>query len=56
MPLREKAELEKAIGPVEVKRDKTKSSFLNAYESIQKDVAKLKDEFWLQTQTNVMVD
>ncbi|MFF2753264.1 DNA alkylation repair protein [Psychrobacillus sp. NPDC058041] len=37
LPLHEKAvETAKAIGTVEVKRDKKKSSFLNAYESIQK--------------------
>ncbi|MFF2447565.1 DNA alkylation repair protein [Neobacillus sp. NPDC058068] len=40
-PLHEKAvETAKAIGTVEVKRDKKKSSFLNAYESIQKEVEK----------------
>ena len=39
LPLHEKAvETAKAIGTVEVKRDKKKSSFLNAYESIQKEV------------------
>lgn len=39
LPLHEKAlETAKAIGPIEVKRDKKKSSFLNAYESIQKEV------------------
>ncbi|MGE1102050.1 DNA alkylation repair protein, partial [Peribacillus simplex] len=31
-------ETAKAIGTVEVKRDKKKSSFLNANESIQKEV------------------
>jgi 3-methyladenine DNA glycosylase AlkD len=41
LPLHEKAvETAKAIGVVEVKRDKKKSSFLNAYESIQKEVGK----------------
>ncbi|MCK1981302.1 MULTISPECIES: DNA alkylation repair protein [Peribacillus] len=41
VPLHEKAvETAKAIGIVEVKRDKKKSSFLNAYESIQKEVGK----------------
>ena len=41
LPLHEKAvETAKAIGTVEVKRDKKKSSFLNAYESIQKEVDK----------------
>ncbi|SIR76903.1 3-methyladenine DNA glycosylase AlkD [Peribacillus simplex] len=41
LPLHEKAvETAKAIGIVEVKRDKKKSSFLNAYESIQKEVDK----------------
>ncbi|MFJ9383866.1 DNA alkylation repair protein [Peribacillus sp. NPDC101481] len=41
LPLHEKAvETAKAIGIVEVKRDKKKSSFLNAYESIQKEVGK----------------
>ncbi len=40
-PLHEKAvETAKAIGIVEVKRDKKKSSFLNAYESIQQAVDK----------------
>jgi 3-methyladenine DNA glycosylase AlkD len=39
VPLHEKAvETTKEIGTVEVKRDKKKSSFLNAYESIQKDI------------------
>ncbi|WP_417900204.1 DNA alkylation repair protein [Bacillus haimaensis] len=38
-PLNEKAiETAKAVGIVEVKRDKEKSSFLNAYESIQKEM------------------
>ncbi|MET1012914.1 MAG: DNA alkylation repair protein [Paenisporosarcina sp.] len=41
LPLHEKAvETAKTIGTVEVKRDKKKSSFLNAYESIQKAVDK----------------
>ncbi|MEW5594248.1 DNA alkylation repair protein [Peribacillus frigoritolerans] len=41
LPLHEKAvETAKAIGIVEVKRDKKKTSFLNAYESIQKEVGK----------------
>ncbi|MFS0765778.1 DNA alkylation repair protein [Peribacillus phoenicis] len=41
LPLHEKAvETAKAIGIVEVKRDKKKSNFLNAYESIQKEVGK----------------
>ncbi|PPA90080.1 DNA alkylation repair protein [Brevibacillus laterosporus] len=41
LPLHEKAvETAKAIGIVEVKRDKKKSSFLNAYERIQKEVDK----------------
>lgn len=41
LPLHEKAvDTAKAIGPVEIKRDKKKSSFLNAYESIQKEVDK----------------
>ncbi|WP_431027096.1 DNA alkylation repair protein [Lysinibacillus sp. LZ02] len=41
LPLHEKAvETAKVVGPVEVKRDKKKSSFLNAYESIQKEVEK----------------
>lgn len=39
LPLHEKAlETAKAVGQVEIKRDKKKSSFLNAYESIQKEV------------------
>ncbi|PAQ15448.1 DNA alkylation repair protein [Bacillaceae bacterium SAOS 7] len=39
LPLHEKAvETAKAVGTVEVKRDKKKSSFLNAYESIQKEI------------------
>ncbi len=39
LPLHEKAvETANAIGTVEVKRDKKKSSILNAYESIQKEV------------------
>lgn len=41
VPLHEKAvETAKAVGPIEVKKDNKKSSFLNAYESIQKDVDK----------------
>ena len=40
-PLNEKAiETANAVGIVEVKRDKKKSSFLNAYESIQKEMDK----------------
>jgi 3-methyladenine DNA glycosylase AlkD len=40
-PLHEKAlETSKAVGPVEYKRDKKKSSFLHAYETIQKEVDK----------------
>lgn len=39
LPLHEKAvETTKVVGTVEVKRDKKKSSFLNAYESIQKEI------------------
>ncbi|WP_282141948.1 DNA alkylation repair protein [Cytobacillus oceanisediminis] len=39
LPLHEKAvETAKAIGPVEMKRDKKKSSFLHASENIQKEV------------------
>ena len=39
LPLHEKAvETAKAVGTVEIKREKKKSSFLNAYESIQKEV------------------
>ncbi|MEW9672077.1 DNA alkylation repair protein [Ammoniphilus sp. 3BR4] len=39
LPLHEKAvETAKEVGTVEVKRDKKKSSFLNAYESIQKEI------------------
>ncbi len=39
LPLHEKAvESAKEIGTVEVKRDKKKSSFLNAYESIHKEI------------------
>ncbi|MED3834358.1 DNA alkylation repair protein [Peribacillus frigoritolerans] len=41
LPLHEKAvETAKAIGIVEVKQDKKKNSFLNAYESIQKEVGR----------------
>lgn len=41
VPLTEKAiEVSKEVGVVEVKRDNKKTSFLNAYESIQKDVEK----------------
>jgi len=41
LPLHEKAvETAKAIGIIEVKREKKKSSFLNAYESIQKEVGR----------------
>ncbi|CAN7445553.1 DNA alkylation repair protein [Peribacillus frigoritolerans] len=41
LPLHEKAvETAKAIGNVEVKQDKKKTSFLNAYESIQKEVGR----------------
>ncbi|OZI10769.1 DNA alkylation repair protein [Bacillaceae bacterium SAS-127] len=39
LPLHEKAiETVKTVGTVEVKRDKKKSTFLNAYESIQKEI------------------
>ena len=39
LPLHEKAvETAKAVGTVEVKREKKKSSFVNAYENIQKEV------------------
>jgi hypothetical protein len=42
LPLHEKAvETAKEVGTVEVKRDK-KSSFLNAYESIQRDIDRRK--------------
>ncbi|MOA50736.1 hypothetical protein D3C78_1738000 [compost metagenome] len=41
LPLHDKAvETAKAVGPVEVNRDKKKSSFLNASENIQKSVDK----------------
>jgi len=41
LPLHEKAvETAKEVGIVEVKRDNKKSSFLNAYESIQKEIEK----------------
>lgn len=41
LPLHDKAvETAKAVGPVEVKKDKKKSSFLNASERIQKEVDK----------------
>jgi 3-methyladenine DNA glycosylase AlkD len=41
VPLHEKAlETAKAVGPVEYKRDNKKSSFLHAYETIQKEVDK----------------
>ncbi|WP_075980612.1 DNA alkylation repair protein [Bacillus massilinigeriensis] len=41
LPLHEKAvETAKEIGTVEVKRDNKKSSFINAYENIQKDIDK----------------
>lgn len=41
VPLHEKAvETAKEVGIVEIKRDKKKSSFLNAYESIQKEIDK----------------
>ena len=46
LPLQEKAvETAKAVGIVEVKRDNKKSSLLNAYESIQKEVDKGKIGF-----------
>ena len=46
LPLHEKAiETAKAVGTVEVKRDKKKSSILNAYESIQKEVERGKIGF-----------
>ena len=39
LPLHEKAvETAKAVGTIEIKREKKKSSFLNAYENIQKEV------------------
>ncbi|WP_066059663.1 DNA alkylation repair protein [Robertmurraya korlensis] len=41
LPLHEKAvEISKEVGIVEVKRDNKKSSFLNAYESIQKEIVR----------------
>lgn len=41
LPLHKKAlETAKAIGPVEIKREKKKNSFLNAYENIQKEIEK----------------
>ncbi|MHA6533933.1 DNA alkylation repair protein [Paenibacillus sp. BAC0078] len=41
LPLHDKAvEIAEAVGPVEVKRDKKKSSFLNASENIQKALAR----------------
>ncbi|MCM3671847.1 DNA alkylation repair protein [Mesobacillus maritimus] len=41
LPLHEKAlEIAKEVGIVEVKRDKKKTSFLNAYENIQKELDK----------------
>ncbi|MED3574901.1 DNA alkylation repair protein [Cytobacillus praedii] len=41
LPLHDKAaETAKEVGTVEVKRDKKKSSFLNAYESIQKEMGR----------------
>ncbi|MEK4091477.1 MULTISPECIES: DNA alkylation repair protein [unclassified Viridibacillus] len=41
LPLHEMAvETAKTVGPVEVKRDKKKSSFLHAFESIQKEVGR----------------
>ncbi|WP_342512422.1 DNA alkylation repair protein [Sporosarcina sp. FSL K6-1522] len=46
VPLHEKAiETAQAVGIVEVKRDKKKSSMLNAYESIQKEVERGKIGF-----------
>jgi len=43
LPLHEKAvETAKEVGIVEVKRDKKKSSFLNAYEIIQKEMDRVK--------------
>ena len=39
LPLHEMAvETAKAVGTVEIKREKKKSSFVNAYENIQKEV------------------
>lgn len=41
LPLHKKAlETAKAIGTVEIKREKKKNSFLNAYENIQKEIEK----------------
>jgi len=41
LPLHDKAvEIAKAVGPVEVQRDKAKSKFLNASENIKKAVDK----------------
>lgn len=41
VPLHEKAlETAKEVGPVEIKKDNKKSSFVHAYENIQKDVDK----------------
>ena len=39
LPLHEKAvETANAVGTIEIKREKKKSSFVNAYENIQKEV------------------
>ncbi|MFI8711765.1 DNA alkylation repair protein [Brevibacillus brevis] len=41
LPLHDKAvEIAKAVGPVEVQKDKAKSKFLNAFDQIQKAVSK----------------
>ncbi|MDC0760868.1 DNA alkylation repair protein [Brevibacillus sp. AG] len=41
LPLHDKAiEIAKAVGPVEVQKDKAKSKFLNAFDNIQKAVSK----------------
>lgn len=46
LPLHELAvETAKAVGPVEMKRDKKKSSILNAYENIQKEIERGKIGF-----------
>nr|WP_106782859.1 DNA alkylation repair protein [Lysinibacillus timonensis] len=46
VPLHDKAiEIAKSVGPVEMKRDNKKSSILNAYESIQKEISRGKIGF-----------
>ena len=52
--MKKRLKLQRQLGPVEVKRDKKKSSILHAYESIQKEVDR--GRAWFQTQICKMLN